>query len=169
MESRRHHNRGRPETRQGDPQRPRIGTSEDRKDKDGARNDESKEESRRGRRQTETKHERDRPRMAGDDANDSQTLTGGDITRYRALVARISYLAQDRPDLKFASMQVCCAMMRPTCATWNASRGSHDTSSGGRERGAGSVGSRVASWKRIRTLTGEVTRPLGDRCRLMPS
>ena len=48
--------------------------------------------------------------MTDDDANDSQALTGGDITRYRAFVARISYLSQDRLDLKFASMQVCCAM-----------------------------------------------------------
>ena len=46
--------------------------------------------------------------------NDSQALTCGDITRYRALGARISYLSQDRPDLKFASMQVCCAMAKPT-------------------------------------------------------
>ena len=46
------------------------------------------------------------------------------------------------------------------CAKWNASRGSDDTSSGGRERGARSVGSRVASWKRIRTLIGEATEPL---------
>ena len=37
-----------------------------------------------------------------DDANDSQALTGGDIMKYRALVARISYLSQDRPDLKSA-------------------------------------------------------------------
>ena len=29
--------------------------------------------------------------MADDDAIGSQALTGGDITRYRALVARISY------------------------------------------------------------------------------
>ena len=36
-----------------------------------------------------------------DETNDIQALTGGDITRYRALVARISYLSQDRPDLKF--------------------------------------------------------------------
>ena len=36
-----------------------------------------------------------------DDANDTQALTGGDITKYRALVARISFLSQDRPDLKF--------------------------------------------------------------------
>ena len=47
---------------------------------------------------------RNRPQMAGDDANDSPALTGGDITKYRALVARMSYLSQDRPDLKFASM-----------------------------------------------------------------
>ena len=52
--------------------------------------------------------------MADDDDNDSQALTGGDITRYGALVARISYLSQDRPDLKFASMQVCCAMAKPS-------------------------------------------------------
>ena len=50
--------------------------------------------------------------MTDDDTGDSQALAGGDITRYRALVARISYLSQDRPDLKFASMQVCCAQWR---------------------------------------------------------
>ena len=49
--------------------------------------------------------DRDRPRMADDDDNDSQALTGGDITWCRALVARISYLSQDRPDLKFASVR----------------------------------------------------------------
>ena len=58
-------------------------------------------------------HTRYRPRMADDDAIDSQALTGGDITRYRALVVRISYLSQERPDLKFASMRVCCAMAKP--------------------------------------------------------
>ena len=103
---------------------PRIGTSEshcdsircgqDRKDEDGARSDESKGESQRGRRQTQTKHERDRPQTAYDDANDSQALTGGDITRYKAPLARISYVSQDRPVLKFASMQVCCAMAKPS-------------------------------------------------------
>ena len=49
-------------------------------------------------------------RDESNDMNDSQALTGGDITKYRALVARISYLSQDRPGLKFAAMQVCCAM-----------------------------------------------------------
>ena len=51
-----------------------------------------------------------------DDANDSQALTGGDITMYRALVARISDLSQDRPDLKFAAMQVCCAVANPSAS-----------------------------------------------------
>ena len=31
--------------------------------------------------------------MADDDVMDSQSLTGGDITLYRAIVARISYLS----------------------------------------------------------------------------
>ena len=46
-----------------------------------------------------------RPLMASDDANDGQALTGGDITKYRALVARLSiYVSRGRPELKFASM-----------------------------------------------------------------
>ena len=53
--------------------------------------------------------------MADDDDPDSQALADGDITRYRALVARIGNLSQDRPNLKFAStMQVCCAMAKQT-------------------------------------------------------
>ena len=108
---------------------------------------------------------RDRQQVADDDDNDEPALAGGMITRYSAFAARISYLSQDRPDLKFASMQVCCAMARPTMRVWNASRGSDDTSSG-RERGAGSVGSRVASWKRVRALAGEATRLPGGPCRL---
>ena len=88
---------------------------------DVERRDESKGENRCGRGQTKYRwndmHDddnRDRPRMVDDDAIDSQALTGGDVTRYRALVVRISYLSQDRPDLKFAAMQVCCAMANPT-------------------------------------------------------
>ena len=49
------------------------------------------------------------PLMADDEAH-----TGGDLTRYRALVAPISFLSQDRPDLKFASMRVYCAMAKPS-------------------------------------------------------
>ena len=47
-----------------------------------------------------------------DDANDSQAL----ITKHRALVARISYLSQNGPDLKFTAMQVCCAMANPSAS-----------------------------------------------------
>ena len=95
----------------------------ERKDEGGARRDESKGENRCGQGQTQIKHERDdmndgddrdRLQMADDDVNDSQALTSGDITRYRAHVARITHLSQDRPDLKFASMQVCCAIAKPS-------------------------------------------------------
>ena len=85
--------------------------------------DEGKGEHQRGQGQIQTEHEwndvnngddTDRPQTADDDDNDSQALTGGKITRYRALAARISYLPQDRPDLRFALMRVCCAMAKPT-------------------------------------------------------
>ena len=45
--------------------------------------------------------------------NGSQALTGGDNMRNSAFVARISFWSQDRPDIKFASMQVFCAMVKP--------------------------------------------------------
>ena len=48
------------------------------------------------------------------DMTSGRMLVEGDITKYRVLVARISYLSQDRPCLKFGSMQVCCAMANPT-------------------------------------------------------
>ena len=76
---------------------------------------------------TEAQYERDvestrddgyRVQMAGDDETDSQTLAGVDITIFWALVSRISYLSQDRPDLKFASMQPCCAKASPTVRDW---------------------------------------------------
>ena len=57
---------------------------------------------------------RDRLQVADDDDNDTPAVACGSITQYRAVAARISYLSQDRPDLKFASMQLCCAMARPT-------------------------------------------------------
>ena len=94
----------------------------ERNNEGNARSDESEAENRRRQEQTQTRYEwddmsdgddKDRPQMAGDDDNDSQALAGGDITKYRALVARISYLSQDQPDLKFASMRVRCAMSSP--------------------------------------------------------
>ena len=67
-----------------------------REEEGGARSDEIKRKNRCGLGETQTKHrwddmnggdDRDRPRMADDDASDSQALTGGDITKNRALVA----------------------------------------------------------------------------------
>ena len=77
--------------------------------KDGnARSDESEGGNQCEHGQYKTKHEWDNVGDGGDknrvqminderdDANDSQALTGGEITKYRALVARISYLSHDR-------------------------------------------------------------------------
>ena len=85
----------------------------ERKNEGNARSDESEGENQCEQGQMQTKHEWD-GMGDGDDANDSQALTGADITMYRAFVARISYLSQDRSGVKFASMQVCCAMAKPT-------------------------------------------------------
>ena len=52
--------------------------------------------------------------MTSDGENDSEALTGGDLTKNRALVARVSNLSQDRPDLKSPSIQAWCAMANPT-------------------------------------------------------
>ena len=111
-----------------------------RKNEGNGRSDESKRESRRGQGQTQTTHEwdgmsdgddKDRSHMAGDDANVSQALTGGDITKDRALVAR-------GPDLKFASMRVCCV------ENWE----------GRRERGSeGRGGGGVPRWEAKSSVT----------------
>ena len=137
--------------------------------------DEGKGESRCRQEQTQAEHEwdsandgddRDRPRMVDDNDPDSQALTNGDITRYRALVARISYLSQGRPDLKFASMQVCCAMAKPTMRDMERVK----------RIGRYLVGKpRARYWFRWQqsgeheaysTLTGEATRLPGGPCRL---
>ena len=57
-----------------------------------------------------------------DNMTSGRMLVEGDVTKYRALVARISYLSQDRPNLKSASMQVCCAMANPTTSDRNVKR-----------------------------------------------
>ena len=89
------------------------------------RRDEGKGESRHGQRQTQTEHEwssasnsddRDRPQVADDDDTDSQALANGDITRYRALVARISYLSSS-----FRQCKCAVRWQNHRCGTWNAS------------------------------------------------
>ena len=66
-----------------------------------------------------TDEDRDRPGLNTSGTTWTTVSTGTDcrwqmMMTTTAQLARISYLSQDRPDLKFASMQVCCAMARPT-------------------------------------------------------
>ena len=98
------------------------------KKEDNKRSDGSKGENHCEQGQCQTKHDwgdagdgddKNRVQMTGDerdDTNDSQALTGSDITKYRALGARISYVSQDLPGLKFAAMQICFAMATPSAS-----------------------------------------------------
>ena len=45
-------------------------------------------------------------------------LKGMDHTMYRALAARANYLALDRPDIQFATKEICRAMSNPTKSDW---------------------------------------------------
>ena len=126
----------------------------------------AREESRCEQGQSEAQHEwdnesdrddRHRVQMTNDDETDSRTLTGGDITKYRALVARNSYLSQDRPDHKFWSMQARCAMASPTVRDWERVK----------RIGRYLAGRpRVATWEPSLMRTGEVTQPLAGQCRV---
>ena len=97
----------------------------DKKKEDDARRAGSKVENQfeQGRRQT--KHDSDdagdghdklRVQMISDERDDANDTGAGDMTKCRALVARISYLSQGQPDLKFASIQVCCVMANPSAS-----------------------------------------------------
>ena len=45
-----------------------------------------------------------------------------EASRYRAIVARLNYLAQDRPDLQYAVKEACKRMSAPTAQDWPALR-----------------------------------------------
>ena len=49
---------------------------------------------------------------------EEERLDSGATTRFRAVAARANYLAADRPDLQFASKEVCRAMQAPTTRDW---------------------------------------------------
>ena len=64
-----------------------------------------------------------------DDFGNKYANPGGDVVeeilmdpvearRYRAIVARLNYLATDRPDLQYATKECCKRMARPMCADW---------------------------------------------------
>ena len=50
--------------------------------------------------------------------DDDVLLNDREATRYRALSARLNYLAQDRPDLLYAVKEVARRMSTPTCGDW---------------------------------------------------
>lgn len=49
-----------------------------------------------------------------DDENPEVDIEGADATRFRGVAARCNYLAFDRPDLQFATKEVCREMSKPT-------------------------------------------------------
>ena len=58
-------------------------------------------------------------RKEGENEHDAEELCPAETTRYRCLVARANYLAADRPDLKYATKELCRGMARPTRAHWH--------------------------------------------------
>ena len=49
---------------------------------------------------------------------ESPLLTGGDASAYRALAARLNYLALDRPDVQYAAKEVSKYMSKPRDIDW---------------------------------------------------
>jgi hypothetical protein len=49
-----------------------------------------------------------------DDLEDDVDIVGADLTRFRGVAARCNYLSFDRPDLQFATKEVCREMSKPT-------------------------------------------------------
>ena len=47
-----------------------------------------------------------------------ETETAKSDTQFRAIVARINYMAADMPDIQFASKEVCKEMATPTAHSW---------------------------------------------------
>ncbi len=50
---------------------------------------------------------------------DQIALSPGDATKFRSLAARCNYLSPDRPDIQFATKEVCRAMMTPNVSDWS--------------------------------------------------
>ena len=49
---------------------------------------------------------------------DDEALMGEDVTKYRSVVARGNFIAQDRPDVRFAVKELCRDMAKPTNRSW---------------------------------------------------
>ena len=53
-----------------------------------------------------------------EDVDEDVPLVGEKATQYRGIVARINYLSFDRPDLQFATKEVCRDMSCPSTGSW---------------------------------------------------
>ena len=52
------------------------------------------------------------------DPEEDETLNEEDSSRFRALAARANYLSQDRPDIQYATKDLCREMSSPTVRSW---------------------------------------------------
>ena len=50
---------------------------------------------------------------------EEKELNPSQATQFRAMVARANYLAQDRPDIQFATKELCREMSKPRERSWN--------------------------------------------------
>ena len=55
---------------------------------------------------------------ADEDGEDDVALVGENATKYRGIAARINYLSFDRPDVQFATKEVCRDMSCPSTGSW---------------------------------------------------
>ena len=53
-----------------------------------------------------------------EEKGDDQPLLGEELARYRSVAATANFIAQDRPDVRFAVKELCRDMAKPTFATW---------------------------------------------------
>jgi hypothetical protein len=53
-----------------------------------------------------------------EDGNDEVELQGAEATSFRAVAARLNYLAQDSPDIQYPAKEICREMARPTTRSW---------------------------------------------------
>ena len=51
---------------------------------------------------------------AEDDEEDNVDIVGPDLSRFRGVAARCNYLSFDRPDVQFATKEICREMSKPT-------------------------------------------------------
>jgi hypothetical protein len=52
------------------------------------------------------------------ESDETKDLTGSEATRYRAMCARLNYLAQDRPDIRYACKEASRWMAKPQSGHW---------------------------------------------------